>query len=112
MGLKEIPDSVLTMYKYDPNDTTVAWGEIVDLSVLLAADNELESLPEALFPDVAVEDMIDSDEAGPQFGGVQSIDLHGNILRELPMGLRRLAQLSTLNLVSSFYTPLKQCLRS
>jgi len=45
--------------------------------------------------------MIDSDEAGPQFGGVQSIDFHGNMLRELPVGLRRLTQLSKLNLVSA-----------
>jgi hypothetical protein len=100
MGLKEIPDNVLSMYIYDPNDTKVAWGEVVDLSTILAADNELEILPDSMFPDVSVEDMIDSDEAGPQFGGVQSIDFHGNMLRELPVGLRRLTQLSKLNLVS------------
>ncbi|KAI4700618.1 hypothetical protein J4E81_003579 [Alternaria sp. BMP 2799] len=98
MGLKEIPDDVLSMYIYDPNDTKVAWGEVVDLSTILAADNELEILPDSMFPDVSVEDMIDSDEAGPQFGGVQSIDFHGNMLRELPVGLRRLTQLSKLNL--------------
>jgi hypothetical protein len=101
MGLKEIPDDVLSMYIYDPNDTKVAWGEVVDLSTILAADNELEILPDSMFPDVSVEDMIDSDEAGPQFGGVQSIDFHGNMLRELPVGLRRLTQLSKLNLVSA-----------
>ncbi|KAF1842206.1 L domain-like protein [Cucurbitaria berberidis CBS 394.84] len=98
MGLKEIPDEVLAMYKYDPEDKTVAWGEIVDLDVIVVADNELEALPVAMFPDVDIEDLIDSDEAGPQFGGVQSLDLHGNVLRELPMGLRRLTQLSKLNL--------------
>lgn len=100
LGLKEIPDDVLSMYTYDPNDTKVAWGEVVDLTSILAADNELEIIPDSMFPDVTVEDMIDSDEAGPQFGGVQNIDLHGNMLRELPMGLRRLTQLSKLNLVS------------
>ncbi|EUC47424.1 hypothetical protein COCMIDRAFT_90217 [Bipolaris oryzae ATCC 44560] len=98
MGLKEIPDDVLSMYTYDPNDTKVAWGEVVDLTSILAADNELEIIPDSMFPDVTVEDMIDSDEAGPQFGGVQNIDFHGNMLRELPMGLRRLTQLSKLNL--------------
>lgn len=98
MGLKEIPDDVLSMYTYDPNDTKVAWGEVVDLTAILAADNELEIIPDSMFPDVTVEDMIDSDEAGPQFGGVQNIDFHGNILGELPMGLRRLTQLSKLNL--------------
>ncbi|USP74039.1 hypothetical protein yc1106_01313 [Curvularia clavata] len=98
LGLKEIPDDVLSMYTYDPNDTKVAWGEVVDLTSILAADNELEIISDSMFPDVTVEDMIDSDEAGPQFGGVQNIDLHGNILRELPIGLRRLTQLSKLNL--------------
>ena len=101
MGLKEIPDDVLSMYIYDPNDTKVAWGEVVDLSAILAADNELEILPDSMFPDVTVEDMVDSDEAGPQFGGVQNLDFHGNLLRELPVGMRRLMQLSKLNLVSS-----------
>lgn len=99
MGLTEIPDNVLTMYKYDPDDASVAWGEIVDLDVMILADNELETLPEAMFPDVDAQDMIDSDEAGPQFGAVQSIDLHGNLLRELPRGLGRLTQLFKLNLV-------------
>jgi hypothetical protein len=99
MDLKDIPEDVLQMYKYDPNDTTVAWGEIVDLTSLIAADNELEVLPEAMFPDVDFETMIDADEGGPQFGGLQTIDLHGNMLRELPLGLKRLTQLSRLNLV-------------
>ncbi|KAH8726586.1 hypothetical protein GQ44DRAFT_613433 [Phaeosphaeriaceae sp. PMI808] len=98
MGLKEFPDEVMQMYKYDPNDTTVAWGEIVDLTSIIAADNELELLSDAMFPDVDIQTMIDSDEGGPQFGGVQNIDLHGNELRELPVGLKRLTQLSRLNL--------------
>jgi Leucine-rich repeat (LRR) protein len=101
MSLKEIPDDVLQMYKYDPNDTTVAWGEIVDITSIIAADNELEALPDAMFPDVAIDDMIDSDEGGPQFGAVQNLDLHGNTLRELPLGLRQLTQLSRLNLVGT-----------
>jgi Leucine-rich repeat (LRR) protein len=101
MSLKEIPDEVLTMYQFDSNDTTVVWSEIMDLTTILAADNELEKLPDGMFPDVAFEEMDDSDEAEPQFGGVQSIDLHGNMLRELPIGLRRLTQLSKLNLVST-----------
>jgi hypothetical protein len=100
MSLTEIPEAVLQMYKYDANDTTVAWGEIVDLTSIIAADNELEVLPDAMFPDVDAEAMEDSDEGGPQFGGVQNMDLHGNVLRELPLGLKRLTQLSRLNLVS------------
>lgn len=95
MQLTEMPDEVLRMY--DPNDTTVAWGEIVDVTTIVAADNELETLPDSMFPDIDVND-IDDDDAGPQFGGVQSLDFHGNVLRELPMGLRRLAELTKLNL--------------
>jgi Leucine-rich repeat (LRR) protein len=95
MQLTEMPDEVLRMY--DPNDTTVAWGEIMDVTTILAADNELETLPDSMFPDVDVND-VDDDDAGPQFGGVQSLDFHGNLLRELPMGLRRLAELTKLNL--------------
>lgn len=95
MQLTEMPDEVLRMY--DPNDTTVAWGEIMDVTTIVAADNELETLPDSMFPDVDVND-VDDDDAGPQFGGVQTLDFHGNLLRELPMGLRRLAELTKLNL--------------
>lgn len=98
MGLKAVPDDVLSMYKYNPNDTTVTWGEVVDLGVMILADNELETLPDAMFPDVDAEEMIDSDEAGPQFGGLHTMDLHGNVLRELPAGMGRLSLLSKLNL--------------
>jgi Leucine-rich repeat (LRR) protein len=101
LGLNEVPDEVLTMYKYDPNDNSVAWGEVVDLTVIIAADNELEALPERMFPDVDYESTMDSDDDdGPQFGAVQNLDLHGNALRQLPVGLRRLTQLTKLNLVS------------
>ncbi|KAL6711185.1 hypothetical protein ACN47E_005716 [Coniothyrium glycines] len=98
MGLTEIPNDVLNMYKYDPNDTAIAWGEVVDLDVMILADNELEALPDAMFPDVDFQDLDDSDETSPQFGGVQTIDLHGNLLKELPVGLGRLTQLTKLNL--------------
>ena len=48
MGLAEIPGEVLAMYKYDESDGSVAWGEVVDLVTIIAADNELSSLPEAM----------------------------------------------------------------
>lgn len=98
LGLNEIPDDVLNMYTYDPNDASVSWGEVVDLTSIIAADNEIEELPEAMFPDVSMDEIMDADEPGPQFGGVQSLDLHGNILRVLPLGLRRLEHLSKLHL--------------
>lgn len=100
LGLSEIPDDVLNMYKYDPNDSSIAWGEIVDLNVIIAADNDLKAISDEVFPDVDMESMMDSDESGPQFGSVQSLDFHGNALQGLPAGLGRLTQLSKLNLVS------------
>lgn len=96
MQLTEMPDEVLSMY--DPNDTTVAWGEIVDVTIIVAADNELKTLPDSMFPDVDINDLDDPDDPGPQFGGVQSLDFHGNLLQGLPMGIRRLAELTKLNL--------------
>jgi hypothetical protein len=104
LGLSEIPDDVLNMYKYDPNDDSIAWGEIVDLDVIIAADNDLRAISDKVFPDVDMESMMDSDEPGPQFGSVQSLDFHGNSLQGLPAGLGRLTQLSKLNLVSLMCT--------
>jgi Leucine-rich repeat (LRR) protein len=98
MGLKEFPDDVLTMYKYDPDDNSIAWGEVVDLTTLIAADNEIKSLPDGLCPDVDIDSFGDSDEDGAQFGALQTIDLHGNMLQTIPMGFRRLTQLTKLNL--------------
>jgi hypothetical protein len=103
MDLTEFPEDVLTMYKYDPNDNSVAWGEVVDLTTIIAADNELSSLPDALFPDIDLNTVEDTDEDGPQFGGVQNFDLHGNVLQGLPLGLGRLTQISKLNLVRTVY---------
>ncbi|KKY21273.1 putative conserved leucine-rich repeat protein [Diplodia seriata] len=98
MGLSEIPKEVMTMYEYNP-DAGIEWSASVDLARFNAADNDIEKLPEDLFPDVdpaeAAEDM---DAVGPQFGGLEMLDLHGNIMKELPVGLRRLEGLTILNL--------------
>lgn len=100
MGLNEVPEDVMQMYKYDPDNESVVWSEIVDLTVMIAADNEFQSLPDNMFPDVDMETCADDEEeAGPQFGALQNLDLHGNMLQSLPIGLRRLTQLSKLNLV-------------
>lgn len=97
LSLKEIPKEVITMYEFDPDATN--WFENVDLVKFIAADNELEEVPDAVFPDVDPVDIDpDSDERGPQFGGLESLDLHGNMLRSLPLGLRRLHELRLLNL--------------
>ncbi|KAK2865251.1 hypothetical protein FQN49_003756 [Arthroderma sp. PD_2] len=98
MGLTAIPDEVMTMYSFDPNSNDV-WYENVDLVKLMAADNELTSLPDEVFPDIDVT-QINPDEAAPnaQFAGLEHIDLHGNKLSCLPPGLKRLQRLRTLNL--------------
>ena len=97
MGLSEMPEEVLNMYEYDPNAST-AWGEVVDLTTMIAADNELKDLPESMFPDVDYQAVMESDDDVPQFGGIQNLDVHGNLLRELPLGFKRLPQLSKLNI--------------
>lgn len=98
MSLKEIPNEVMTMYDFNP-DSNVDWYESVDLSKLIAADNELAQLPDAAFPDVDPESMDpDADERSNQFAGLEVLDLHGNVLNSLPIGLRRLQRLHTLNL--------------
>ncbi|EAW13346.1 uncharacterized protein ACLA_053920 [Aspergillus clavatus NRRL 1] len=98
MSLREIPNEIMTMYDFDPTSTT-EWYESVDLVKFIAADNEFVELPDSAFPDIDPLDFDpDTDEKGNQFGGLEILDLHGNLLRTLPMGLRRLQRLQTLNL--------------
>ena len=102
LGLSEIPQEVLNMYDFDPSDNSFAWNEAVDLVRLLAADNELETISDELFPDIDPYEMnLNDDSKGPQFAGIELLDLHGNLLRTVPVGLRQLKGLTTLNLVSA-----------
>ncbi|KAH0542848.1 hypothetical protein FGG08_002802 [Glutinoglossum americanum] len=101
MGLKEVPEEVMKMYDVDPNAAaSVEWYESVDLVRFIAADNEIEEIGDWVFPDIGpkgrTEEEIDS--RGNQFGGLESLDLHGNLMKSVPNGLRRLERLSTLNL--------------
>lgn len=98
LSLTELPQEVMTMYDFDPESST-DWYESVDLVKLIAADNELAELPDSAFPDIEAEDIdLDVNEKGNQFGGLEVCDLHGNLLKSLPMGLRRLHRLHSLNL--------------
>ena len=101
MGFKQIPDEVMTMYTLDAVSAGGgSWAESVDLTRLIAADNELELIDDSCFPDVDPQAATDSDDGpGNQFGGLETLDLHGNILIALPSGLRMLECLTTLNLV-------------
>lgn len=104
MGLKSIPDEVLTMYDAaEMAESKISWSESVDLVRFIAADNEIDTITDDIFPDIdpAVVAMSDDvDAKGLQFGGLELLDLHGNTLQSMPVGLRRLERLTTLNLVS------------
>lgn len=102
LDLQEVPVEVLTMYDAKAmEESSVPWNETVDLVRLNAADNLIDDLGESTFPDVLSDNTADVQDArGNQFGGLEALDLHGNALRTIPMGLRRLERLTTLNLVS------------
>ncbi|KAK5107207.1 hypothetical protein LTR62_001653 [Meristemomyces frigidus] len=100
LELKQIPDEVVGMFDAKAMaDGKVNWAEVVDLTKLNAADNEIEVLDDVLFPDKSAEAMDeDEDGKGNTFGGLEALDLHGNMLQTVPVGLRRLERLTTLNL--------------
>lgn len=104
MGLKDIPGEVLRMYDAEEMaNSKIIWSETVDLARLMAADNEFETLSDDIFPDVDTSsgEIVDDDVAkGLQFRGLDMLDLHGNLLSSVPIGLRRLERLTVLNLVS------------
>jgi len=101
MGLKEVPEDILKMYDLDAIGTQGgSWAESVDLTRFVAADNELEIIDDSIFPDTDPADFADDEDSnGHQFGGLESLDLHGNTLISVPLGLRRLQLLTSLNLV-------------
>lgn len=89
------------MYDSEAMQTAIgAWYECVDLVRFVAADNEFEQLEEDVFPDTAPGSIPadDDDYRGNQFAGLETLDLHGNILGSIPTGLRKLERLTTLNL--------------
>ncbi|KAK0644204.1 hypothetical protein B0T16DRAFT_355964 [Cercophora newfieldiana] len=100
MGLREIPVDVMNMYNLDSvGRPGGAWAESVDLTRFVVADNELEMIADSVFPDVDPQDFRDDEDSqGSIFAGLETLDLHGNMLIALPMGLRRLGLLTSLNL--------------
>lgn len=100
MSLKEFPPEVLKMYDASAmEESKVNWAEVVDLTKLIAADNQFEVIDATVFPDKSFEDFNDEEDSqGNQFGGLELLDLHGNALTAIPVGLRRLERLTTLNL--------------
>ena len=106
LGLTCLPSEVLSMYDRNAAGSSgVSWYECVDLVKLLASDNEITSLDPRGFPDVLHETDPFDDEGGDGtnsvnhvFAALQTVDLHGNRLSGLPLGVRRLNYLTTLNL--------------
>ncbi|KAK5995267.1 Leucine-rich repeat-containing 40-like protein [Cladobotryum mycophilum] len=100
LGLKEIPSEVMKMYDYESiQESGGNWAESVDVTRFIAADNELETLDDAVFPDRSPESFDDDEDTpGNIFGGLETVDMHGNKLTSVPVGMRRLAHLTSLNL--------------
>ncbi|MCJ1227120.1 hypothetical protein MMC12_003775 [Toensbergia leucococca] len=101
LGLTDFPIEVIKMYDNDVIDTNNgAWYESVDLVRLNAADNDFEEIGDQIFPDCSAGSYGFSDEAsqGNQFGGLETLDLHGNRLKSVPVGFRSLNHLTILNL--------------
>ncbi|THX51634.1 L domain-like protein [Aureobasidium pullulans] len=99
LSLKQIPDDVLTMYD-QREDSNMNWSQMTDLVRFVAADNELDTISDDIFPDIATEVAMDDEKEvkGLQFRSVEMIDFHGNNLQTVPSGLRWMERLTVLNL--------------
>ena len=102
MELTEMPPEVLNMYSADPGSG--AWYESVDLVRLIAADNKFESLDNSNFPDGSARSHDEDDYQESIFQGLETLDIHGNLLRNLPNGLRNLDRLTNLNVSKNSLT--------
>lgn len=112
LGLKEIPMEVMKMYDMESMGGSGNWAESVDLTRVVAADNEFEALDDFMFPDSSPDSLDEDENAGQMFGGLETLDLHGNLLIGVPLGFRRLAHLTTLNLVSQMFCHLDLLIRA
>ncbi|THV77408.1 L domain-like protein [Aureobasidium pullulans] len=99
LSLKQIPDDVLTMYD-QREDSNMNWSQMTDLVRFVAADNELDTISDDIFPDIATKVAMDDEKEvkGLQFRSVEMIDFHGNNLQTVPSGLRWMERLTVLNL--------------
>lgn len=99
LGLREMPREVMGMYDAEAVGGG-NWAESVDVTRLVAADNEFERIADDVFPDLDAEELAEDEEGrGSIFGGLEAADLHGNHLISVPLGLRQLKMLTSLNLV-------------
>lgn len=101
LGLKQFPEEVKDMYSLENLESTESkWYESVDLTRLIAADNEFEMFEDWVFPDILASEVsnLEDNFVGNMFRGLETLDLHGNKLIALPDGIRQLERLVTLNL--------------
>lgn len=100
LDLTEMPAEVMKMYDLESAaGAGGSWAESVDLTRLIAADNAMEKLGDELFPDKLPDDYdMDDDAPVAIFGGLETMDLHGNKFSAVPIGFRRLVHLTSLNL--------------
>lgn len=101
LGLTEFPSEVMDMYDLNTMDASGgSWYESVDVTRLIAADNEIQSLSQDIFPDKSAKDLQSEEDEGQGtlFRALETLDLHGNVLGSLPIGLRQLVHLTNLNL--------------
>lgn len=96
MSLDDFPDEVMSMYETSAG--SVAWSEMVDLTKLNMGDNKISHLEDRIFPDWSAEEMYADEEKSNQFAGLEVLDFRNNLLRSIPVGLRKMERLSTLNL--------------
>lgn len=107
LDLTEMPSEVMSMYDLDSLEASgSAWYDSVDVTRLVAADNRFETLSEDIFPDRTMEDLqsMNGDTKGALFGALETLDIHGNFLTTLPVGLRHLVHLTHLNLSKNRFT--------
>ncbi|CAM1502411.1 Fc.00g043950.m01.CDS01 [Cosmosporella sp. VM-42] len=106
LNLKEIPVEVMKMYDLESIGTfDGSWAESVDLTRLIAADNEFETLDDFIFPDSTAQAFEEAQAGqGSIFAGLETLDMHGNLLVGVPLGFRRLTCLTSLNLSSNRLT--------
>jgi Leucine-rich repeat (LRR) protein len=96
MEFDHFPEEVMTMYE-TANDS-VGWSEMVDLTKLNMGDNRIEVLDDSIFPDWSAEEMYEDDEKTNLFAGLELLDFRNNLLRIIPVGLRKMERLRFLNL--------------